>query len=98
MRPLPSPCYFSFQLLRHVLPVHALSVVPFEEYKDAGDIIAGLQSGGVNASAFGNKMNEGKPHAAWARRTVMRAEVFGVAAPEVSFVELLQAGYDLLGA
>lgn len=82
----------------HVLPVHALSVVPYEEYKDAGDIIAGLQSGGVNASAFGNKMNEGKPHAAWARRTVMRAEVFGVAAPEVTFVEFLQAGYDLLGA
>lgn len=80
----------------HVLPIHALSVVPFEEYKDAVDIIAGLHSGGVNASVFGNKMNEGKPHAAWARRTVTRAEVFGVAAPDVTFVEFLQAGYDLL--
>lgn len=83
----------------HVLPVHALSVVAFEEYKDAVDILDGLQhSGGVNASAFGNKMNEGKPHAAWAQRTAMRAEVFGVAAPEVTFVEFLQAGYDLLGS
>lgn len=82
----------------HVLPVHALSVVPFEEYKDAVDIIDGLHAGGVNASAFGNKMNEGKPHAAWARRTVMRAEVFGVASPDVTFVEFLQAGYDLLSS
>ncbi|MFZ2501978.1 MAG: HpcH/HpaI aldolase/citrate lyase family protein [Nocardioides sp.] len=82
----------------HVLPIHALSVVSFEEYKDAVDVIEGLGSGGVSASSFGNKMNEGKPHAAWAQRTLLRAEVFGVAAPDVTFVEFLQAGDDLLGA
>lgn len=82
----------------HVLPIHALSVVPFEEYKDAVDVIEGLGAGGVMASSFGNKMNEGRPHAAWAQRTLLRAEVFGVAAPDVTFVEFLQAGDNLLGA
>ena len=37
-------------------------------------------------------MNESKPHAAWARRTLLRAELFGVARPGVSFVDLLAAG------
>jgi citrate lyase beta subunit len=77
----------------HVLPVHALSVVPYEEFQDAVDIVSSLASGGVMASQSRNKMNEGKPHATWAKRTLLRAEVFGVAAPEVSFVEFLQAGY-----
>ncbi len=81
----------------HVLPIHALSVVPFEEYKDAVDVLNGLASGGVMASSFGNKMNEGKPHTSWAQRTLIRAEVFGVAAPDVTFVEFLQVGHDLLG-
>jgi citrate lyase beta subunit len=81
----------------HVLPIHALSVVPFEEYKDAVDVIEGLRAGGVMASSFGNKMNEGRPHTAWAQRTLLRAEVFGVAAPDVTFVEFLQAGDNLLG-
>ena len=80
----------------HVLPIHALSVVPFEEYKDAVDVIEGLGSGGVRASSFRNKMNEGKPHTSWAQRTLLRAEVFGVAASDVTFVEFLQVGDDLL--
>lgn len=76
----------------HVLPVHALSVVTYEEYRDAVDIIDDLESGGVRASAFGNKMNEGKPHAAWARRTLLRAELFGAAAPDATLDEFLLAG------
>lgn len=82
----------------HVLPVHALSVVTYEEYKDAMDIVDGPEGGGVRASSFGNKMNEGKPHLAWARRTLLRAAIFGVAAPEVTVVDFLQAGDDLLSA
>ena len=35
--------------------------------------------GGVLRSAYTNKMNEVKPHRAWAERTLLRAEVFGVA-------------------
>ena len=43
-------------------------------------------------SAYTNKMNEVKPHRAWAERTLLRAEVFGVANEDIGFVELLAAG------
>jgi citrate lyase beta subunit len=76
----------------HVAAVHALSVVAHEEYSDACDVLATEGRGGAAASTFGNKMNESKPHTAWARRTLLRAEVFGVARENVSFVDLLGAG------
>ncbi|MEU1124482.1 HpcH/HpaI aldolase/citrate lyase family protein [Streptomyces sp. NPDC005899] len=77
----------------HVLPVHALSVVSHEEYSDAQDILRPERGGGgVLRSAYTNKMNEVKPHRAWAERTLERAEVFGVARENVGFVELLAAG------
>ncbi|MFI2367434.1 HpcH/HpaI aldolase/citrate lyase family protein [Streptomyces sp. NPDC018833] len=77
----------------HVLPVHALSVVSHEEYSDAQDILRPERGGGgVLRSAYTNKMNEVKPHRAWAERTLQRAEVFGVAKEDVGFVDLLRAG------
>ncbi|MEV0183159.1 HpcH/HpaI aldolase/citrate lyase family protein [Streptomyces sp. NPDC050625] len=77
----------------HVLPVHALSVVSHEEFSDAQDILRPERGGGgVLRSAYTNKMNEVKPHRAWAERTMLRAEVFGVANEDVGFVELLAAG------
>ncbi|MEU8567514.1 HpcH/HpaI aldolase/citrate lyase family protein [Streptomyces pathocidini] len=77
----------------HVTPVHALSVVSHEEFMDAEDILKPERyGGGVMRSAAANKMNEVKPHRAWAERTLRRAEVFGVAREDVSFVELLAAG------
>ncbi|MGW4730491.1 HpcH/HpaI aldolase/citrate lyase family protein [Streptomyces shenzhenensis] len=77
----------------HVLPVHALSVVSHEEFSDAQDILRPDRGGGgVLRSAYTNKMNEVKPHRAWAERTLLRAEVFGVANEDVGFVELLAAG------
>lgn len=77
----------------HVAPVHALSVVSHEEFSDAVDILEPERcGGGVLRSAYTNKMNEVKPHRAWAERTLQRAEVFGVAREDVSFVELLAAG------
>ncbi|GAA2253517.1 HpcH/HpaI aldolase/citrate lyase family protein [Streptomyces amakusaensis] len=77
----------------HVLPVHALSVVSHEEYSDAQDILRPEQGGGgVLRSSYTNKMNEVKPHRAWAERTLLRAEAFGVAREEIGFVELLTAG------
>ncbi|MGW8888248.1 HpcH/HpaI aldolase/citrate lyase family protein [Streptomyces sp. NPDC055749] len=77
----------------HVVPVHALSVVSHEEFSDAQDILRPERGGGgVLRSAYTNKMNEVKPHRAWAERTVQRAEVFGVAKEDVGFVELLAAG------
>jgi citrate lyase beta subunit len=76
----------------HVAAVHALSVVAYEEYADAADVLATNAAGGASASSFGNKMNESKPHTAWARRTLLRAQIFGVAREGVSFVDLLGAG------
>jgi citrate lyase beta subunit len=76
----------------HVAAVHALSVVAHEEFADACDVLATNASGGAAASSFGNKMNESKPHTAWARRTMLRADAFGVARDGVSFVDLLGAG------
>lgn len=76
----------------HVAAVHALSVVSHEEYLDATDILGTAAGGGAASSAYRNKMNESKPHTAWARRTELRARVFGVARDEVSFVDFLAAG------
>ncbi|MEU6216433.1 HpcH/HpaI aldolase/citrate lyase family protein [Streptomyces sp. NPDC047022] len=77
----------------HVMPVHALSVVSHEEFSDAQDILRPERlGGGVLRSAYTNKMNEVKPHRAWAERTLQRAEVFGVAHEHIGFVELLAAG------
>ncbi|MEV4947472.1 HpcH/HpaI aldolase/citrate lyase family protein [Streptomyces sp. NPDC053755] len=77
----------------HVVPVHALSVVSHEEFSDAQDILRPERGGGgVMRSAYTNKMNEVKPHRAWAERTLLRAEVFGVAREDVGFVDLLTAG------
>jgi len=76
----------------HVPVVHALSVVTHEEYCDAADILSEERSGGgVLRSSYTNKMNEVKPHRAWAERTLRRAEVFGVARENSGFVELLAA-------
>lgn len=74
----------------HVAPVHALAAVTAEEYQDAVDILGG-DAGGVLASGYGNKMNELKPHRAWAQRVVLRASVFGVTKPGVTSVELMTA-------
>ncbi|MGI8677131.1 MAG: HpcH/HpaI aldolase/citrate lyase family protein [Jatrophihabitans sp.] len=76
----------------HVAAVHALSVVAHEEYADAQDVLATAGRGGAAASSFGNKMNESKPHTAWAHRTMQRARIFGVAREGTSFVDLLGAG------
>lgn len=73
----------------HVAAVHALSVVTLEEYTDAIDILGTNRSGGVVASAYRNKMNESKPHTAWACRILARAHAFGVANETTSFVDLL---------
>jgi citrate lyase beta subunit len=78
----------------HVAAVHALSVVTHEEYSDALDVLDTKGHGGVAASSYGNKMNESKPHFAWAQRIMDRAEMFGVARATTSFVDLLGAGLN----
>lgn len=75
----------------HVSVVNALSVVSSEEYRDATAVLGAGRGSGVMASGHGNKMNEIRPHMAWARVTALRAQVFGVARDGVSFVDLLAA-------
>nr|WP_240188831.1 HpcH/HpaI aldolase/citrate lyase family protein [Nakamurella flavida] len=74
----------------HVDVVHALSVVPHEEFVDAQDVL-GAVSGGARSSEFRNKMNESRPHRVWAQRIALRAEVFGVSRPSISHVDILSA-------
>jgi citrate lyase beta subunit len=74
----------------HVPLVHAMSVISSEEYLDARAIAADL-GGGAAASPSRNKMNEMKPHRAWAEKTLLRAAAFGVAAQDVTYVDLLEA-------
>lgn len=82
----------------HVLPVHAMMAVTHEEFADALDIVTMSDAtGGVRASTYNNKMNEAKPHRVWADRTMLRADAFGVLAPEVGFVDLFVAGLRLDG-
>ncbi|GAA0917072.1 HpcH/HpaI aldolase/citrate lyase family protein [Virgisporangium aurantiacum] len=79
----------------HASAVHALSVVSHEEYSDAVVIAADANgAGGVLRSAYANKMNEVRPHYAWAQLTLLRARMFGVAAEGVSFVDFLDASVD----
>lgn len=79
----------------HVTAVHALSVVTHEEHSDALDVLhADAAGGGVTPSQYANKMNEARPHRAWAERTMARADIFGVAAEGVSVVDLLVASAE----
>jgi citrate lyase beta subunit len=78
----------------HAAAVHALSVVSHEEYCDAFAIcqdMGGQRVGGVLRSVYENKMNEVGPHWSWAELTLLRADVFGVAAEGVGFVDFLDA-------
>jgi citrate lyase beta subunit len=75
----------------HIAVVNAMSVVSSEEFRDARAVLDAGRASGVLASGHGNKMNEIRPHTSWARRTALRAQVFGVAADGVSFVDLLAA-------
>ena len=79
----------------HVAPVHALAVVPHEEFLDACDVLdPESASGGVLRSGYGNKMNEARPHRNWADRTMLRAAAFGVAAPGISHVDIMNELQD----
>ncbi|KAD3515049.1 ATP/GTP-binding protein [Arthrobacter yangruifuii] len=77
----------------HVPLVHAMSVISHEAYLDALHI-SGASGGGAAASPYRNKMNEMKPHQAWAASTLVRAAAFGVAAPDITYVDLLEASMN----
>lgn len=74
----------------HINVVNAMHVVSHEEYLDALDIMGNQQGAvGVQKSEYANKMNEMKPHFEWARKVLIRAEVYGVFHPQHQFNDLL---------
>lgn len=83
----------------HAAAVHAATVVSHEEYCDATAICVETDgTGGVLRSAYGNKMNEVRPHRAWAGRTLRRAAMFGVAAEGVNGCDVLKSRRGASGA
>lgn len=63
----------------HIKPVQSLYAVTHEEYTDATSIITNNNGDhGVIKSAYANKMNEIKPHLSWARRILLRSQIYGV--------------------
>ncbi len=76
---------------RHTLAVDAAYVVSHEEWQSADAIRAAHEAGdGVTASPTGERMNEPKPHALWAHRTLARARAFGVLRADHTFLALLE--------
>lgn len=74
----------------HVALVNSILVVSREEYSDAMAILDGGTDGAV-ASSYRNKMNEVKPHTAWAEKIMLRANAFGVANENINFVDFMEA-------
>ncbi|OWR33059.1 citrate lyase subunit beta [Saccharibacillus sp. O23] len=74
----------------HICPVQAMYTVTHEEHMDALHILE--SSGGeigVVKSGYDNKMNEIKPHLNWARRIMIRSEIYGVLNENQNFTALL---------
>lgn len=80
----------------HIPFVNSLMVVTYEDYMDALSILDSGNSGGAQASPFSNKMNEVKPHTAWAKRTLSRAESFGVYQENIDFIDFLEEMADTI--
>lgn len=75
----------------HLDAVQMMYIVSHEEYSDASRIVSqAAGERGVEKSLYGNKMNEMKPHLTWAKRILLRAEVYGVLKPELTIEQVLQ--------
>ena len=74
----------------HLKPVQAMYTVMHEEYVDARSIVESNDGSlGVFKSQYFNKMNEIKPHLNWARRILLRSQIYGVLHEQQHFVGLL---------
>ena len=74
----------------HLLPVQAMHVVTKEEYVDALSIFQqATGEKGVFKSEFMNKMNEIKPHLYWAKKVLIKSDIYGVYNENITFVDLL---------
>ena len=72
----------------HVLAVDAAHAVSYEEYADAQAILHAGR-GGVDSAGSAGRMNDPKPHARWAERTLARARAFGVLRAHHSLLAIL---------
>lgn len=74
----------------HLRPVQAMLTVTHEEYVDALSIVESNNGSlGVFKSQYFNKMNEIKPHLNWAKRILLRSQIYGVLHEQQHFVGLL---------
>ncbi|GLB57880.1 HpcH/HpaI aldolase/citrate lyase family protein [Cytobacillus sp. NCCP-133] len=75
----------------HIRPVQALNTVTAEEYLDALSIVDQANGKkGVMKSTYQNKMNEIKPHLYWARKILLKSEIYGVLYEEYTYIDLLK--------
>jgi citrate lyase beta subunit len=75
----------------HIKAVQALNVVTYEEYIDACEIVE-AQNGknGVKKSNFSNKMNEIKPHFFWAKKIILKSQLYGVLHEGYTNIDLIK--------
>ncbi|WP_026581328.1 HpcH/HpaI aldolase/citrate lyase family protein [Bacillus sp. J33] len=75
----------------HIRPVQALNTVTLEEYLDAKSIVDQANGKiGVMKSTYQNKMNEIKPHLYWAKKIMLKSEIYGVLHEEYTYIDLLK--------
>ncbi|MDQ0197608.1 HpcH/HpaI aldolase/citrate lyase family protein [Neobacillus ginsengisoli] len=75
----------------HIKAVHALNVISYEEYIDAYNIVqAPTGEKGVIKSDFENKMNEIKPHYYWARKIILKSQLYGVLHEGFTNIDLIK--------
>ncbi|MDD9271225.1 HpcH/HpaI aldolase/citrate lyase family protein [Paenibacillus sp. GCM10023248] len=76
----------------HIKPVQSLYTVSHEEYTDAASIVANSNGDfGVIRSEYANKMNEIKPHLNWARKILLRSQIYGVLHEQQQYSGLLSS-------
>ncbi|MFP7297944.1 HpcH/HpaI aldolase/citrate lyase family protein [Neobacillus niacini] len=75
----------------HIKAVQALNVVTYEEYIDACSIVESANGElGVKKSHFSNKMNEIKPHLYWAKKILLKSQLFGVLHEGYTNIDLIK--------
>lgn len=75
----------------HIKVVQALNVISYEEYFDACAIIEAANGEiGVKKSNFANKMNEIKPHYYWAKKIILKSQLYGVLHEEFTNIDLIK--------
>lgn len=71
--------------------VQAMSIISYEDYMDAQNIINNINSKyGVSASFSSERMNEVSPHLKWAKKIISLAEIYGVLKEGMRFNEVLE--------